>query len=69
MKNTNLLLLLILLIIQLSLSMAKFNRVQTQFIAALGNPKATKGTGASSWGIWRVDPGPRGVRLNNWNML
>ena len=69
MKNTNLLLLLILLIIQLSISMAKFNRVQTQFIAALGNPKARKGEGASSWGIWRVDPGPRGVRLNNWNTL
>ena len=43
MKNTNLILLVILLIIQLSISMAKFNRVQTQFIAALGNPKATKG--------------------------
>lgn len=38
-------------------------RVRTQFIAALGDPKATSGTGAEQWGIWRVDPGPRGVYL------
>jgi hypothetical protein len=36
----------------------------TQFIAALAAPDATSGTGAESWGLWRLDPGPRGVRLN-----
>ena len=33
----------------------------TQFIAALGDPKASEGSGAQSWGLWREDPGPRGV--------
>ncbi|KAH8092267.1 hypothetical protein JL720_5235 [Aureococcus anophagefferens] len=33
-----------------------------QFVAALGDPTAA-GTGAQDWGIWRADPGPRGVRL------
>eukprot|EP01006_Ploeotia_vitrea_P004847 TRINITY_DN115562_c0_g1_i1.p1 TRINITY_DN115562_c0_g1~~TRINITY_DN115562_c0_g1_i1.p1 ORF type:complete len:175 (+),score=15.24 TRINITY_DN115562_c0_g1_i1:30-554(+) len=40
-----------------------------QFIAALGDPQATKGTEAKSWGIWRIDPGPRGVPLRNWKQL
>ena len=43
----------------------RFRRVRTQFIAALGDPRATSGVGAASWGIWRVDPGPRGVRLKD----
>ena len=34
---------------------AAFKRVRTQFIAALGDPSATSGRGASQWGIWRVD--------------
>lgn len=38
-------------------------RIPTQFIAALGDPKASSGTGAEEWGIWTLDPGPRGVRL------
>lgn len=42
-----------------------FERIPTQFIAALASPTATSGTGAESWGLWRVDPGPRGVRLRN----
>ena len=42
----------------------KFQRLQRlQFIAALGDPKATSGTGANTWGLWREDPGPQGVRL------
>ena len=49
--------------------MSQFKRVRTQFIAALGDPQATSGTGASSWGIWRVDPGPRGVRLSDAKQL
>ena len=41
----------------------RFQRISTQFIAALGNPEANSGSGAQSWGLWPVDPGPRGVRL------
>lgn len=36
----------------------------TMFIAALGPPDARSGTGAEHWGLWPVDPGPRGVRLS-----
>ncbi|HEY5701503.1 MAG TPA: hypothetical protein VIT83_05390 [Gammaproteobacteria bacterium] len=43
--------------------------IPTQFIAALGDPGATSGRGAQSWGLWRLDPGPRGVRLNNYERL
>ncbi len=42
----------------------KFKRISTQFIAALGDPGATSGSGAQSWGLWPLDPGPRGVELN-----
>lgn len=41
----------------------KFKRIPTQFIAALGDPDASAGTGAETWGLWRQDPGPRGVWL------
>jgi hypothetical protein len=37
-----------------------------RFIAALGDPTSTKGTGAESWGIWKEDPGPRGVYLRDY---
>lgn len=44
-----------------------FQRIYpTQFIAALGDPKAKAGTGATDWGLWRVDPGPRGVWLKQY---
>ena len=43
----------------------QLQRVRTQFIAALGNPQDNNGTGALQWGIWRIDPGPRGVRLSD----
>jgi hypothetical protein len=46
-----------------------FKRIPTQFIAALGDPEATAGTGAQSWGLWRVDPGPRGVHLSEYEEL
>ena len=49
--------------------MSGFKQVETQFIAALGDPKASSGTGAEQWGIWRIDPGPRGVRLHNFKQL
>jgi len=47
----------------------RFERVRTQFIAALGDPTASSGTNAEAWGIWRVDPGPRGVRLSRYEQL
>lgn len=45
-----------------------------QFIAAnvdptSGNSQLSSGTGADSWGIWRVDPGPRGVQLRDYPRL
>ena len=47
----------------------KFKRISTQFIAALGEPDATSGSGAEQWGLWRRDPGPRGVRLDRFERL
>ncbi len=41
----------------------KFKPVPTQFIAALAAPDAKSGTDAQTWGLWTVDPGPRGVPL------
>lgn len=40
---------------------ATFLPGETQYIAALGDPTATSGTDAQTWGFWSVDPGPRGV--------
>ncbi len=40
---------------------SNFRRIEPQYIAALGEPGATSGTGAQSWGLWsQQDPGPRG---------
>jgi len=47
----------------------KFKRISTQYIAALADPGATSGSGAQTWGLWRVDPGPRGVRLDRYERL
>src|ERR1043165_5189319 len=48
----------------------KFRRFWTpQYIAALGDPAANSGSGAQSWGLWRLDPGPRGVRLDRYERL
>ena len=47
----------------------KFKRISAQYIAALGDDKATSGTGAESWGLWRDDPGPRGVPLDKYGRL
>jgi len=46
-----------------------FKRIPTQFIAALGDPNASSGTGADSWGLWSVDPGPRGIPLEKYSQL
>jgi hypothetical protein len=50
-------------------SQAKFRRIPTQYIAALGARDATAGSNAHLWGLWRVDPGPRGVRLDHYERL
>jgi hypothetical protein len=47
----------------------EFRRIPLQFIAALGEPDATSGTAAQDWGLWPVDPGPRGVRLDRYDQL
>jgi hypothetical protein len=47
----------------------KFKRIPTQYIAALGDPGATSGSGAQLWGLWPLDPGPRGVKLNRYPSL
>lgn len=47
----------------------KFKRIPTQFIAALADPGASSGRGAEKWGVWDVDPGPRGVWLKNFQHL
>lgn len=47
----------------------KFKRISTQYIAALGDPDATSGNGAQLWGLWPLDPGPRGVKLNRYQSL
>ena len=46
-----------------------YRRIPTQFIAALAEPDATAGDNAHAWGLWRQDPGPRGVRLDRFDRL
>jgi hypothetical protein len=46
-----------------------FRPIRTQFIAALGAPDAKSGTDAEQWGLWPLDPGPRGVRLGRFEQL
>jgi hypothetical protein len=46
-----------------------FHRIPTQYIAALAEPGATSGDNASTWGLWSLDPGPRGVRLSDFGSL
>ena len=48
----------------------RFRRLSTvQYAAALGDPRATSGNGAQTWGLWPLDPGPRGVRLTAYERL
>ena len=47
----------------------KFYRIPTQYIAALGDPTATSGSGAETWGLWDVDPGPRGLWIKHYDQL
>ena len=48
---------------------ATFKRIPTRYIAALGDPGANSGHGAQSWGLWPLDPGPRGVWLDRYERL
>ena len=52
-----------------ALAQSEFTPIATQYIAALGDKTATSGTGAERWGLWAVDPGPRGVRLSGYEAL
>jgi hypothetical protein len=47
----------------------RFRPIPIQYIAALGDPRATSGTNAQTWGLWRQDPGPRGVSLGRYEGL
>src|SRR5258706_5738420 len=49
--------------------LSKFTRIEPQYIAALGDPGATSGNGAQSWGLWSQDPGPRGCKLDRYDQL
>ncbi|MBY0507522.1 MAG: hypothetical protein K2X03_26650 [Bryobacteraceae bacterium] len=49
--------------------LAKFRRIEPQYIAALAAPGAKSGNDAQSWGIWTLDPGPRGVQLDRYPQL
>ena len=45
----------------------KFQRYpQIRFIAALGDKSSSSGDGCGGWGLWRDDPGPRGVYLRDY---
>ncbi len=46
-----------------------FKHIPLQYIVALGDLKATSGTGAETWGLWKQDPGPRGCKLENYEAL
>lgn len=51
------------------MAQASYTRIPTQYVAALGDPGSKSGAGAEAWGLWTVDPGPRGVRLSNYEAL
>lgn len=52
-----------------ALSEARMVPGDTQYIAALSDPSATSGTGAENWGLWALDPGPRGVWSTDYDAL
>src|SRR5258708_1240015 len=49
--------------------LSKFRRIEPQYIAALGDPGATSGNGAQSWGLCSQDPAPRGCNLERYDQL
>ena len=46
-----------------------FTRIPTQYSAALGDWQAASGTDAETWGLWAIDPGPRGVDIGDYGDL
>lgn len=52
-----------------TLAETRFERIPTQYIAALGPSNATSGSDAATWGLWPLDPGPRGVRPSGYDQL
>ena len=52
-----------------TIAQTKFKRIRTQYIAALAQSNLTSGTGAETWGLWRIDPGPIGVWLRFYKLL
>jgi hypothetical protein len=46
-----------------------YTTIPTQYIAALGPTSATSGNDAETWGLWAVDPGPRGVWIDDYATL
>ena len=48
---------------------SRFKPVPTQYIAVLADPDANSGNNAQTWGLWPLDPGPRGVRLKHYDKL
>lgn len=43
--------------------------IPAHYIAVLADPDANSGNNAETWGYWPLDPGPRGVNLNNYHDL
>lgn len=46
-----------------------FKHIPLEYIVALGDPAASSGSGAQSWGLWQQDPGPRGCMLKDYGTL
>lgn len=47
----------------------KIRRISPQYIASLALGDEKSGTGAETWGLWTVDPGPIGVWLRFYQLL
>ena len=47
----------------------KVRRIPLQYIATLAPEDAKSGTGAETWGLWDIDPGPIGVWLRFYQAL
>ena len=56
-------------LVESALASVSWYRTPVQYIAALGDPRATSGTNAQTWGLWHQDPGPRGVSLAHFESL
>ncbi len=54
---------------QESAAQGTYEPIPTQYIAALGPTTATSGNDAETWGLWAVDPGPRGVWIKDFAEL